>query len=117
MEETKVDAKELAKRMDKRWQSVTSFMMNCNDENFQLCKEAIGDIVKDRNNETNKSFIPPTLEQVIAYCRERKNNIDPYKFFNYYGERNWTWGDNRAPIKDWKRAVITWETKEKQWRG
>ena len=52
-------------------------------------------------------FIPPTLDQVSAYCRERGNTIDPQHFIDHYSANGWKVGRN--PMKDWKAAVRTWE--------
>lgn len=56
-------------------------------------------------------FIPPTLEEVTAYCQERNNNVDPERWFNYYTSNGWKVGKN--PMKDWKAAVRTWERDSK----
>lgn len=55
-------------------------------------------------------FIPPTLEEVRTYCLERSNNVDPERFIDYYTSNGWKVGRN--PMKDWKAAVRTWESKE-----
>ncbi|MDE7355520.1 MAG: DUF4373 domain-containing protein [Rikenellaceae bacterium] len=54
-----------------------------------------------------KRFVPPTIEEVAAYCAERKNSVSPAKFINYYISNGWRVGKN--PMKDWKAAVRTWE--------
>lgn len=62
------------------------------------------------NNIGKKSasrFIPPTIEEVRSYCSERKNNIDPQRFIDYYQSNGWKVGKN--PMKDWQAAVRTWE--------
>lgn len=56
-------------------------------------------------------FTPPTPEQVAEYCRERKNTVDPNKFFDYYTANGWKVGKNS--MKDWKAAVRTWESNNK----
>lgn len=53
-------------------------------------------------------FAPPTVEEVRAYCSERKNAIDAERFFDYYTANGWTQGKGK-PIKDWRAAVRTWE--------
>ncbi len=58
-----------------------------------------------------KSFKPPSLEEVKAYCIERGNSIDPERFLNYYESNGWMVG--RTKIKNWKAAVRTWEAKDK----
>lgn len=53
-------------------------------------------------------FIPPTIEEVRAYCRERNSSVDPDKFFEYFQTGNWK--DSKGnPVKNWKQKIITWE--------
>lgn len=53
------------------------------------------------------AFKPPTLEEVKAYCLERKNAVDPEKWMNHYTANGWMVG--RTKMKDWRAAVRTWE--------
>ncbi|RJE88597.1 hypothetical protein D3P07_11420 [Paenibacillus sp. 1011MAR3C5] len=55
-------------------------------------------------------FIPPTLEEVTAYCEERQNSVDPQKWIDHYTSNGWMVG--RTKMKDWKAAVRTWERSE-----
>lgn len=66
-------------------------------------------IEKDKET-TTKKFKKPTLEQVKAYCLERKNSIDAESFIDYYEANGWKVGRNS--MKDWKAAVRTWEKRE-----
>ena len=63
-------------------------------------------IEKDKET-TTKKFKKPTLEEVKAYCLERKNSIDAESFIDYYEANGWKVGRNS--MKDWKAAVRTWE--------
>lgn len=54
-----------------------------------------------------KKKIPPSFEEVKAYCRERKNKVDAQRFFDYYTANGWKVGRNQ--MKDWQAAVRTWE--------
>jgi hypothetical protein len=54
-----------------------------------------------------KPFSPPTVEEVVAYCRERKNRVDAEMFVNFYQSKGWKVGKNT--MADWKAAVHTWE--------
>ena len=58
----------------------------------------------------SKRFVPPTLDEIRAYCLERKNAVDPERFFSYYTSNGWRVGKN--PMKDWQAAVRTWERSE-----
>lgn len=64
------------------------------------------DIINTQKKKTKK-FVKPTLEEVQAYCLERKNNVDAERFIDYYTSNGWKVGKN--PMKDWKSAVRTWE--------
>ena len=55
----------------------------------------------------SSKFIPPTYEEVKAYCDERHNNIDPQKFIDTYTARGWMIG--KTKMKDWRASVRTWE--------
>lgn len=65
------------------------------------------DIKNIKSIEESARFIRPTLEEVASYCEERKNNVDPQRFIDYYTANGWKVGRN--PMKDWKAAVRTWE--------
>jgi len=54
-----------------------------------------------------KNFIPPTVQEVTAYCQERNNAVDPERFIDFYTSKGWMVGKNK--MKDWKSAVRTWE--------
>lgn len=73
-------------------------------------------LVKDRlvkdsvGNNGDKPHRHPTVEEVRAYCDERHNNVDPQTFVDFYQSKGWLIG--KAPMKDWKAAVRTWERSE-----
>ena len=54
-----------------------------------------------------KRFKEPNTGEVADYCIERKNNVDPMKFINFYDSNGWKVGKNK--MKDWKACVRTWE--------
>ncbi len=58
--------------------------------------------------DTRMNFVPPTLEEVEAYCQERKNNISPQRFIDYYETRGWMLGN--TPMESWKAAIRSWES-------
>ena len=59
-----------------------------------------------------KAFVPPTLEEVKAYCDERNSTVDPKVFFDYFDTGKWI--DSLGnPVKNWKQKLITWEQNNK----
>ena len=77
---------------------------NCNQLNANVPVIQSNPIQSNPN--TNR-FKPPTIEEVKAYCDERKNSVDPQKWFDYYTANGWMVGKNK--MKDWKASVRTWE--------
>lgn len=54
-------------------------------------------------------FVPPTVDEVAEYCRERKNKVDPQRFVDFYASKGWCVGKNK--MKDWKAAIRgAWES-------
>ena len=61
-----------------------------------------------KTKRTTKPFIIPTIEEIRAYCLERKNKIDAEYFFDYYDARDWVLKDG-GRMKKWKAVIRTWE--------
>ena len=61
------------------------------------------------------SFEKPTVEEIAAYCSERKNGIDPQAFFDFYESKGWKVG--AVKMKDWRASVRTWEQRHKSEGG
>ena len=63
-----------------------------------------------KERDMRKRFAPPSVDEVTAYCHERKNNIDPAGFVDFYTSKGWKVGSE--PMKDWKAALRNWERRE-----
>ena len=59
---------------------------------------------------TRARFTPPTVEEVEAYIRERKSNVNARRFVDFYASKGWMVGKN--PMKDWRAAIRTWEQRD-----
>lgn len=57
-------------------------------------------------------FIPPTIDDVQTYCKERGNRIDAQRFVDFYSSKGWIVG--KTKMKDWKASVRTWEKRDSQ---
>lgn len=93
---------------------------NVNDSQENVNDSQDTDIEEDKEKEEDKEnnsvpqaetrakrFSPPSVEEVKAYCLERKNNVDAQRFVDYYSSNGWMVGKNK--MKDWRAAVRTWE--------
>jgi len=56
---------------------------------------------------TSRTFVPPTVIEVRAYCDERNNGINADRFLAHYEARGWMAG--KSKVKDWRACVRTWE--------
>jgi uncharacterized protein YdaU (DUF1376 family) len=98
----------------KRWDNVDANALptlsegNANHKPLNINHKPIT-IVKDNGGQR---FTPPTLSEVIDYCNQRANSIDPQRFVNHYSANGWMRGKNK--IKDWKACIRTWEQNDKE---
>ena len=83
--------------------TVTPNVTQCNAIELEL-EEEIEKEIKIKKG-TNK-FVKPTLDEVSAYCLERKNNINPQYFIDYQDAREWVLSNGRK-MKDWKATIIS----------
>lgn len=61
-----------------------------------------------------KEFVPPTVEEVAAYCKDKGlNTIDPEYFVRFYSESDWIKA-NGEPVRNWKSTVLTWAQRDKE---
>lgn len=78
-----------------------------NDNEYDNDNDFKKENIKRKSTTQAKAFVKPTVEEVKAYCAERKNNVNPDKFIDFYESKGWLIGKN--PMKDWRACVRTWE--------
>lgn len=81
-------------------------------DSIELGKESIDKEIAPSALLPPKKFSKPTLEEIVAYCEERKNSINAQHFFDFYESKGWKVG--REPMKDWKACIRTWESREER---
>jgi hypothetical protein len=60
-----------------------------------------------------KNTVPPPVDVVEQYCRERNNGINAEHFCDYYTARGWKLSNGKKMV-DWQAAVRTWEGNDKK---
>jgi len=65
---------------------------------------------ESNNKGSSARFIPPTIDDVRQYCKEKGYAISPEQFVDYYSSNGWKVGKN--PMVDWRAAVRNWGRKE-----
>ena len=68
---------------------------------------------KEKKKRSSSTFVKPTFEECMAYAQEKGYQWNIERFFNYYESNGWRVGQN--PMKNWKAAMRTWNTKEPQY--
>ena len=58
-----------------------------------------------------KNFVKPTVEEIAAYCKEKKYTVNAQQFFNFYESNGWKIGRNA--MKSWQAAVQNWNARDK----
>lgn len=89
--------------------------ISINNKNINTDKDTVKEKDIDKSISQKKVagrtvFIPPTVDEVRAYCESRGNGLDPELFVNHYEAKGWMIGKNK--MKNWQAAVRTWERKE-----
>ena len=79
------------------------------EKNSYITSRARNTKTKTKTNSicASRTFTPPGLDEVKAYCVERRNGVDAARFVDFYASKGWMVGKNN--MKDWKAAVRTWE--------
>lgn len=94
----------------KRFSNVTE-----TENETELEKELDIDKEKEKEYVTKKSprkrvpltFVVPTLEEIIAYCEEKKLDVIATDFYEYFTEMKWV--DSKGEkVKNWKGKLLTW---------
>lgn len=123
-------------KANKRWNkdnpedATASHGINGKAKNASVCQD------KNKNKDTipptplaggegvSSRFVPPTPQEVTAYCQQRQNGIDGNEFCDFYASKGWMIG--KSKMKDWRAAVRTWEKsrqkqsaapQEDEWKG
>lgn len=84
---------------------------------YRLGKDRLGKVSLEEGETADKPprasrFTPPSVEEVRVYCAERKNNVDPERFVDFYASKGWLVG--KSKMKDWRAAVRSWERSDSQ---
>ena len=64
----------------------------------------------DNDNEGEGDNIPPTLEELKKFIKEKKYFVNAEAFMAYYNSIGWIVG--KTPMKSWRAMVMRWEINE-----
>lgn len=67
--------------------------------------------VNDNNKCRKTAFVPPTVEEVEDYIKEKGYRVNAENFIAYYQSNGWRVGANK--MKDWHAAVVSWHIRDK----
>lgn len=62
--------------------------------------------IKEEKPVNPANIIPPRIEDVEAYIKEKGYNINPETWYNFYQAKDWKIGINK--MKNWHSCIATW---------
>lgn len=65
------------------------------------------------SGKSKKEWIPPTLEEVEQYAKERGVPDLAARFYEYFSVGKWVDSEGK-PVRSWKQKFLTWESKAKE---
>lgn len=75
-------------------------------------KDSIGKVsIVERDARAREESEIPSLNEIESFCEERKSNVDPKRFYDFYSASGWK-DRNGNPI-NWKQKLIAWEGTER----
>ena len=66
-----------------------------------------------REGQAPHSFLPPSRQDIEAYCKDKGYYMDAQLFIDYYDARDWTLGKGQK-MSNWKSAVNAWVRRERK---
>ena len=105
------EEQEISKSEANNKQTISKAQGNVNvDDNVnEECKSELKS--KSETKKKPKGFIPPTLQDIQNYCKERNNSVSASKFLDYYSVSEWKDKDGKA-VKNWKQKLLSWEGRD-----
>lgn len=119
LDEQMKDRKKLAKRNRQnglrggrpKTQSVNSGLAKNNPKLTNIEEKRREEKIEEKNIKKSSTFTKPLVDEIRHYCKSRKNDVDPVKFYNFYESKGWMIG--KSHMKNWMAAVHTWESNTK----
>ena len=87
-----------------------------NQNNTNQSESTAASAAPARAKKSVKKFVPPTVDEVAAYCAENGyGTINPEAFVDYYEANGWKVGTQA--MKDWRATVRNWARRDKERGG
>jgi len=100
--------KNVSKRYDSKQLRAATYVVHMENENVN---ENIN--INKKNNKNNNKFIPPTLETIKKYIKEKDYLVDADFFYEYFSESNWK--DVKGnKVRNWKQKLRVWEQRARK---
>ena len=87
----------------------TKWQPNGNQMAHKLKEIKLNENKLKEKNTKKRNFVPPTVEEVEEYCRQRGNGLNGKHIHDYYASSGWV--DSKGePVRNWKQKIIgVWE--------
>lgn len=75
-------------------------------------EQRVKEFKSSRDIEQENTRIPRDLQEVEAFCAEKKLLISAQKFFETYDSRDWMY--NGSPITNWRGLALAWDKADRE---
>lgn len=63
--------------------------------------------IEGKKDRVHRTFVPPTISDIVQFAHENGLQIDAERFWNYYESIGWKVG-GKSHMKNWQAAVRNW---------
>jgi hypothetical protein len=67
---------------------------------------------KEPSGQKRKRFVPPSIDDVKARCKEMGYTVNAEQFVSFYASKGWMVGKNK--MKDWHQALAGWNARNQK---
>ena len=79
-------------------------------DKISIGKSSIDDVKRGKKT---KVFVPPTIEEVIEYAKNKGHEELAQRFFDYFNDGDWIDSQGNK-VRNWKQKFLTWCTREEK---
>lgn len=113
--EEQTDIKQKSKSNQNQIKSVTNKNENVQSMTYDKDKDKDISLLPPVIPPKGGKFVPPTLDEVKAYIKEKGYDFDPEEFLAHYEANGWVQGNDKKTIKSWKACCVTWKKNSKRY--
>lgn len=107
---TLIGCQVVAERLPDGCQTVAERLPQISIDKISEGKSSIDDVKKGKKT---KVFVPPTIEEVVEYAKNKGHEELAQRFFDYFNDGDWIDSQGNK-VRNWKQKFLTWCAREEK---